>query len=462
MHFQIHKKTTHGFLPSPPSSIEHGSFPFSIWKKALLVAFVVYVYVSLIPPIYLDYFRNAPRFVAPDGTKISAGMDFDARYNEIACVMDGIDPYAIRIHPELSNKYAHYLAPRTHPPKRRIDAYTPWSYTFFGWLLFFPEHIAWTVFYLGMLACLCCLPFFACIFAETSGKWMLAACTAASLFLGFPVTACLYAGNYGLFIAANLCLFIWAMQCGHRFWASVSFALMMIKPQVVALLIIPLVLKREFGVCALATILCVVAAIPPAICCHQSLLSIILEIFAFGSTVATQTKLFPSSVMALLSPVLPLAVVNIVSAALGATLCLWLSMRLKHSSSWLIRCLPAIVLGSFWTYCLPYNDCTLCVPQLLFCWILLNPFPAGLKWPAAFCFGFIPLLHIHRTVSMDNLPWSLGKVLGFSFPDHSLPVRMLAVVHLLAGYLFLAAFILFCLRLTRSSFSSSPDSLPAA
>lgn len=446
-------------LPPPPSPAGT-SYPkqFSVGLKVMVLTFSMLVALSLLPSIYLDYFRNASRFVAPNGSLVSAGMDFDARYNEICCVLEGTDPYLIRLHPGLSDTYAHYLTPSSSPPKRRIDAYSPWSYTYFSWLSFLSESIAWIVFYLLMLACLCVLPAFAVICSIHSGKWTAALCAAASLFLGFPITACLYAGNYGLFIAANLCLFVWAMHNGYRLLAAVAFAFMMIKPQTSVLLVISLLIQREFGVCVWAGVFCVLASVVPAFCCHQPVHAMILEILAFGATVATQTKLMPASIMSLLSPIVSMNVLNLSSAVIGLFLCLWLSYRLRHESSWMIRILPAVVLGSFWTYCLPCNDCTLALPQVFFCWVLLQPFPVKLKCPAAICMGTIPLLHIQRSISVENLPWSFLNVLGLSFPDHSLPVRLLSLVHLLAGYLLLASFILFCLRLSRTNLLPSSDS----
>ncbi len=443
---------------TPPSTV-------SPRMSIVLFAVLLFAFVSsILIPLPLDFFANSTKALSPDGQFISVGVDFDFRRNEICCLREGIDPFLVRNGIISSDTYAYYLAPPSNPPKRRLDAYPPWSYTAFCWITFFPERFSWNVYYALMTLALCVLPLFGARLGRAFGldRFQSALCALAALFVSFPVTACLHTGNYGIFIAAALCLFLWAMNRGHRALAALAWAFMMVKPQAAALLAVPLLVHKEWKVCFLAAAFCLLAAIPPALLSHTPVWTLVLEIPKFGASVATQTKLLPATVMAALAPVIPLSVTNLLSAATGGVLCAFLSWKLRTTPFWTIRILPAIVLGSYWTYALPHNDCTLGIAQAVFCLVLLLPLSARIKWPAAICLFSVPLLHVQRLFSVENTPWTLWRLLGLSFPDSSMIVRTLSVLHLLVGYLLLAAFILFCLRLSRSPLSSSPDSLSAA
>ena len=433
----------------PPPSPRSSRFPRGTLALAALLLFALFASVLL--PLVLDFFAHSEKYLDANGDWISVGVDFNLRYNEICCLREGVNPFLVRNGLVPSDTYTYYLAPSSNPPKRRLDAYPPWSYTAFFWIALLPERVSWCVYYALMAVSLCVLPVFGFHLARRQGLSPPQAYLSAlaALFVSFPVTACLHTGNYGIFIAAALVLFLWALQRNHRTLAAFAWAFMMVKPQTAALLAIPLLIHKEWKICLQAAAFCILAAIPAACLCHTPVWTLILEIPRFGSAVATQTKLLPATLMAMLSPVLPLSLANLISAAAGAALCAFLSWRMRASSVWVVRLLPAIVLGSYWTYSLPHNDCTLGIAQAVFSLALLLPLPSCVKRPTGICFFSVPLLHVQRLFSVENTPWTLWRLLGLSFPDSSAIVRILSVLHLLAGVLLLFSFILFSLRLAR-------------
>lgn len=391
-------------------------------------------------PIWLDFTKGwgDEKY---SGCSERIGIDFLMRYNEMACVRDGMNPCSIRFGEAKSEKYRYYPTPEEFPGQQIIDSYPPWAYTFFGWLTFFPQRTAWKVYFVLMLFALGGVIGSVYKYATRNGRdgW-LAACHAlgAALLVHYGVSCCFYVGNYGLIVAVCLCVFLWAMEHDKPIAAAVAWALMMTKPQMAVMLAVPLLMQRKFKVCFMAVAICLVCSVPPGVLCKTNPLDLILAIPKFGSDVAIQTKLLPGGLMKMLSSWIPMSAINLAQAGFGVVLCVILTRRLLTSPWPWLRYLPAIVIPNYCLYSLAHNDCTFIVVMGVLLTVVAGERSRELtRWMvfACMCLGcfYIQLVLSHPT-------WGIVNIFGFSWSETSPLYQVASCIHHAATWLFFVAF----------------------
>lgn len=391
-------------------------------------------------PIWMDFEKGwiDERY---SGCAERIGIDFLMRYNEMACILDGVNPCAIRFGHLKSVKYRYYMSPEEVQGQQILDAYPPWAYTYFSWLTCFSQRMAWTIYYGVLVVALGYIVWTAYRYALLQGLHISTAfCCAlgAALLVPYGVSSCFYVGNYSLIVAAFLCAFLWAMDGNKPIAAGLAWAIMMTKPQMGIMMAIPLLMQRKLKVCIIAIVICLVSSIPPSVQCRTNPLELIAAIPKFGADVATQTKLLPGILMHLLSRWIPMSALNLLQAGFGVVLCAVLTWRLRSSPWPWVRYLPAVIVGNYCLYSLSHNDCTFIVAmgvllavvaraqrRELTCWMVF----------ACVCLGcfYCQLILSHPT-------WSIANIFGFSWPETSRVYWMASLVHHLATWAFLVAF----------------------
>jgi hypothetical protein len=432
------------------------------WHIILIMSLLVLFVLGLGIPIWLD-FTKGWKEEEYSGCSERIGIDFLMRYNEMACVRNGVNPCSIRFGKAKSEKYRYYLTPEEYPGQQIIDAYPPWAYTYFGWLTFFSQRTAWKVYFVLMLLALGCVMGAVYKYARKNGHdtWH-ATCFAlgAALLVHYGVSSCFYVGNFGLIIATFLCVFLTAMEHDKPILAALAWAIMMSKPQMAIMLAIPLLLQRKFKICFVALAICLACSIPPGVLSRTNPVELILAIPKFGSDVATQTKLLPGTLMKMMSIWIPMSVINLIQAGFGVILCTILTRRLLTSPWPWLRYLPAVIISNYCLYSLSHNDCTFIVAIGVLLTVIADEGRRELdRWMvlACLCLGcfYLQLVLSHPT-------WGIVNIFGFSWPETSQLYKVAAYIHHVATWFFLVAFCRILWMLGNSHYSGQRIALTSS
>ena len=282
------------------------------------------------------------------------GADFDFRYNEVSAVRSGVDPYLIYSNQVQSDVFCSHrpLDPAQAKGKRKLDAYTPWSYSFLYPLSFFDEKTASRIFFFYNVGCSFFMLALALLLARQTGlDWERSVIAASGAFLtGISIPNCLGLQNYSIVLAAWLFLMVFALNSGRDYLAGLCWAVLMTKPQVAVLLFVPLLFQRKYTTILTAVAVCCLGAVPPAILCHTSPLILILDIAKSGMGIVESTLFFPTPVFKVIASFFGKQTALILSELLGLVICLFFAWRVRMSPRWEILLLPAVLCGMAWTY----------------------------------------------------------------------------------------------------------------
>lgn len=299
--------------------------------------------------------------------------DFQTRYNEVACLRQGINPFNIwagikeHAHYIPLNRYVENhvtLSPSEREmqtegldPNSMVHVYTPWQYTFFYPLSLFRIEIAQIFFLLIQilsLGIICTAMFFQGkkLRGSSADGILMASLAVAGGMLG-AIKLDTGVGNYGITTAGLAVLMAFLLEKNKEYSAGLCWALMMAKPQIGALFFFPLVFARRYKTIATATVICALATIPPSLMCNESPITLLLNLQEAGSAYFTGTGFFPPPIVLHLAETesMLLRWVMPISALLGMTYCLGISFITK-TQNWLLRFTPVALCSMFWTYSL--------------------------------------------------------------------------------------------------------------
>lgn len=279
--------------------------------------------------------------------------DISLRQAEIACSHEGVNPFRVWAHEVDSPRYAGHPRPdfpaQATPGKRPVHAYPPW-------------HTAFCWFY-GWLPAAACAALVSLLSALglAAGVWWVAnrvprdRLLAAFALLGalflVPASFAFWTGNYGLVLLGLFLAFLWCMERDRTVLAGLCWALMLIKPQVAALLFWPLLFRRRFTTIAVAGLVCALATLWPAAVYRESPLALILQIPEIGKPYLHVTAgTIPNAICALAGEGGVLA-----WGALCVLACAALSFLTRSAPCWLLRCVPALIVFPVWTYSQPHD-----------------------------------------------------------------------------------------------------------
>lgn len=391
-------------------------------------------------PVWLDFHKGWVE-EAYSGCSERIGIDFLMRYNEINCVREGMNPYAIQTGEIISKRYRYYLAPKEWQGQQILGTYTPWSYTYFGWLTVFSQRTAWKVYYGLMVLALGVIMWMVYRYASGNGHggWWAVCCMLGVVpLVQYGVSSCFYVGNYSLIIAACLCIFLSAMERNKPLLAGLAWAVMMSKPQMGVMLAVPLLIQRKYKVCVFAVVACLISSIPPAIWCRTNLLHLIAVVPQSGVDAATQTKLLPGTLIKLIAQWLPISAINLAQAGFGVLLCAMLTRRLLGTPWPWLKYMPAVVVGNYCLYSLSHNDCTFIVVMGVLLTVAAGEQRRELtRWVvfACLCLGcfYVQLVLSHPA-------WGIVNIFGYSWSETGRLYKVASYIHHAATWLFFVAF----------------------
>lgn len=274
--------------------------------------------------------------------------DLDLRINELACSHDGVDPFDIFEKKIKSDKYTGFLRPdkpdERSATRKYVHAYPAWHTALFWWYGLVPRSMC-----IAVMLCLYGLALaYSCKWtAETMEKKDGDDGIEDILFLVammiLPFTGIGWTLNYGLLLLGCMLLLFRLLEKKKEILAGILFSVIMIKPQVGTLLLIPLFLNRYYKTIAVAGAICILETLFTAWQLDKSPVELILQIpqigapFYKGAFTETAIKVFGK-----MGPFLIMAVF----AGLTAVGC----FLLRNVKEIWVRFLPALAFIPFWTY----------------------------------------------------------------------------------------------------------------
>lgn len=298
------------------------------------------------------------------GNEDFCAYDFSMRMNEIDCLKSGINPYMVW-HQDIYHGlyYPHSREElRTSTRNQPINAYTPWEYSYLYPLSFVNGHLMrWRIYYIFIILSLVSIGVcaFGCGYKVRRNVYDGILCLACS-FLVAPAIRCdVFFGNFAVIISAGLIAMAISLNYKRDVIAGVLMALVMAKPQIALLFVIPLLIDRRFKTLFVAAMICILASIPPALMCHTSIFNLIIQAPKASVHGFISCALMPTALSAWLNECLGLSIASILwmTALLGMAICFSLSWMLRCHQDWLVRFSPCAILSVSWTYQLMHSHC---------------------------------------------------------------------------------------------------------
>ena len=343
-------------------------------------------------------------FFMPKILKFS--WDLNLRRNEIICAHDGIDSFDIFDRKVSSEQFCGWPRPdkpnETKGNREYVHAYPPWHTAVFWWYGSVSKN-ACIIIMLGIYLCL-----FIWICQWTFNKMQYSDaehCISDVLFFFFFI---MYSFdyffltlNYGILLLGCSCLLYNALEKKNEILAGIAFSLLMIKPQIGALFMIPLVINRNYKTIVIAGLLCVLETLFTAWKLDKSPVELILQIPKIGA------PYFKGYIAQMFIDVIG-PVGQYVSMAICAAIVSAGCFFLRNAKDVMVRFLPAIAFVPFWTYS-QNHDWLFVLPCYIY--IINN----RQKWPRLYdlCF-WLAILRALVLSAHSHHCYSLGK-LGIAY-----------------------------------------------
>lgn len=288
---------------------------------------------------------------------VREGCDFDLRVNEIHCVLERCDPFDIWSEQVDRPPYYSYARPDQASATRTkcVNAYPPWAYLMGYPFAALPRPLGWFV-YLGLNLCTLLLlgvagyRYAKARLPEPSGARIVAA--AAVLLIALACGSCYQSGNYPILVLLATLGMVWCLDRRHDVLAGFCWALAMIKPQLALLFAVPLLWRRKYLTCAVAALTCVIASVPAMVLCRRGFVDLVRHGIGGSSCAFMGCGTFPG----FLCPLVGQSCGIIVGLAVGAALCVFLTVRTPRSADWFVFITPAALIATGWTYSQLYNS----------------------------------------------------------------------------------------------------------
>lgn len=301
-------------------------------------------------------FRPAGAMFGPNNSFMQ-GLDMSMRRNEATCVRNGINPFDVwsgKIDLPPYFPFINDSTPKSKTHTEPINAYTPWEYTLMLPFSFIPKQPLWWIHNALMYLSLFLISFLAFKIVRKVSTDVSDARLAAALplLLFIPINIDMNVGNYALMITAASLAMAVALNRRKDTLASLLWTFAMIKPQLALLFAIPLLIKGKTKVCLIAGSICILASIPPAILCHESPITLILQAPKASAHAFTGCALMPQELLLFLRNSLHLwePVLWGLPMLAGLTFCIYITWRLRKSNDWILLLTPAVLTAVSWTY----------------------------------------------------------------------------------------------------------------
>ena len=335
---------------------------------ALLLALIALLY-------FLDGFAAFSVFVRGNFFL----YDFQLRYNEVRCLLSGIDPFDVWSGEVSSPSYAPFFWGCTNYRWHQyVCAYPPWSYSFFLPFALLPKQVAavcWLI--VELLSALLLYGFTFFDNRKSTPLWMRLFPVIATLPILPCVWDCLRPSNYGIVIAASVLSMAVCLNRNRQWWAGLFLSITMIKPQIGLIFVVPLLIGRQYKAILSGGIICLLATIPPALMCGGSPFDMILAIRDYSSAYNVGSLPEGSFILwtfSLLSELSSKSGNMALNAFVGITSCVVLSVLFKNERNWLVRFIPTLALCVMWTVSREYDCCVYIILFFVLARMAVNDF----------------------------------------------------------------------------------------
>lgn len=302
-------------------------------------------------------FSFASSFFFASGGRPAGGCDFTMRYNEIRCVLDRIDPFAITRGDVAHPVYVRFN--RWAPGRMNLTGYTPWAYVFLLPFALLPKALAAAAYTLLELGCVLFLFRFAYRHAKRAGlpEERAVAVSASLCLLVYPITSAFGAGNFGIPFAATIALMADCLDSGNEVCAGLCWALLMCKPQIGVLFAVPIFLHQKWKTLGVAAGVCLATTFAVAAWLGVSPVQLLLEVVRDGDVGTYATDLLPLALFRAIVPHVSKGVVLLLHAVIGFFLCLFCCWRIRNIRDWAVLLAPPAFFCTIWAYGWPHDKC---------------------------------------------------------------------------------------------------------
>ena len=345
-------------------------------------------------------------FFMPRALVYNFPIDLGMRRNEIICAHDGIDSFDIFERKIESDQFCGWDRPdkpnEIKGNRGFVHAYPAWHTTIFWWYGSVSKKtcvIIMMVMYLCSFVWVCKWTYDRMPYSDMTH------CISDVLFflvmLLYSINYIIMTLNYGLFLLGCSCLLYVLLEQKNEILAGIVFSLLMIKPQIGVLFMIPLIINRYYKTIVIAGLLCVIETLFTAWKLDKSPIELILQISKIGAPYSKG-----NITQAFINVIGPIG--QYVSMAMFAAIVSAGCFLLRNAKDVMVRFLPAIAFVPFWTYS-QNHDWIFVLPCCLY--IVKN----SQKWPRLYELCF--LLAILRALVLSahsHHYYSIGKY-GFAY-----------------------------------------------
>lgn len=396
----------------------------------------------------------APIFLSDDFNE-KLCFDFGWRYNEIDCVLSGINPYDIADGSVDSDEFRSWIpeVARSQSGKRSVGGYPPWEYAVFAPFAIIPMRLSFILYTTLEISALVLCGYFSYKFAVRSGLDGIDARLAgfAPTLLAWNIATCLRVGNFGIFLGFAVFALAEFLNRRRDILAGACLALLFVKPHLTLFFTIPILMGRRFKTILIAASLCMLLSVPTSLAVRHSPISLTLDVFLrHASQPFRRIAFLPEHVGAsILEQLTPQGFI-VCSLIVSLFWIFRISHRIHASSSdWYIRLAPCAIIAPLWAYSQPHDTNIHLLPMSIAVTGFLRltrplpcrggpPFPADFgkrgKWllfaiagMALLCPAFLvadpsrsrfpEVIGFHMSL-LDTLPMSnIGKLI-LSLPGH--------------------------------------------
>ena len=282
----------------------------------------------------------------PDGH-----YDFNLRMNELACVRQGVNPYAVwHGDVELKPFYANtHKGPVPEGCTKQVNAYAPWAYVYMLPVSMLPQGFEWLAYCLLMALCIVGIAMMtAC--EDASGAERTIELAVPMLVIGYPLFANCSVGNFGVFVLFGAVLMAWAFSRDLWWLAGLGWALAMVKPQLGLLFAIPLLLRGRFATCVVASVVCLAATVAMSVALKAPVVDLLLQGPAANTEFFRGCGTWPKFLCGTFGVEHDI----LIGMGVGAGICFVMTWVVRRERDWFVLLMPAAICGCSWTYASNY------------------------------------------------------------------------------------------------------------
>ena len=282
----------------------------------------------------------------PDGH-----YDFNLRMNELACVRQGVNPYAVW-HGDVELKPFYANTHKGAVPEgctKQVNAYAPWAYVYMLPVSMLPDGAEWPAYCLLMVLCVVGIVMMTAR-EDASGTGRTMELAVSMLVIGYPLFASCSVGNFGVFVLFGAVLMAWALNRGLWRLAGLGWALAMVKPQLGLLFAIPLLLRGRFAPCVVAGGVCLAATVAMSVALKTPVVDLLLQGPAANTEFFNGCGTWPKFLCGTFGVEYDI----LIGMGVGSVVCFAQTWMVRKEKDWFVFLMPAAICGCSWTYASNY------------------------------------------------------------------------------------------------------------